>query len=164
LDPDANVRERIALLRSGADPDRLRELASAYGEWIARGGFPASLELLSELSALVAAGSEPYARSEDARLAVDVAYGLTLCYGDAEACVSSAPAGDIAVGDWGESGEALPDEFSPAPTDFLRLCIGSADACWLWDLREFVRDSHAALRRVANFYESHGYKRNHYFA
>jgi hypothetical protein len=65
MDPDANIRETIALLKQGAwseqDVERLDELRQAYSEWRRNGGFPASLELLNELqSVLSEAAREPY--------------------------------------------------------------------------------------------------------
>lgn len=53
VDPNANVRERIALYlnrsRSTADTARLRELTGAYGDWRAAGGFSADAALQEEL-------------------------------------------------------------------------------------------------------------------
>lgn len=49
MDPNANVRERIALwnqsTRSSADMARLNELLDAYLDWRAMGGYPAGAEL-----------------------------------------------------------------------------------------------------------------------
>lgn len=55
MDPDANVRERIALYRqtsewSSADAHRMAELETAYAEWRAMGGYAADAGLLAELN------------------------------------------------------------------------------------------------------------------
>lgn len=53
MDPNANLRERIALYlnrsRTAADTARLRELTGAYYDWRRRGGFSADAELQEEL-------------------------------------------------------------------------------------------------------------------
>jgi hypothetical protein len=53
MDPDANIRERIAIWRlpvwDRATKDRLDELIDAYLDWRAMGGYPASTALLEEL-------------------------------------------------------------------------------------------------------------------
>lgn len=57
MDPNANVRERIALRAqlhmSAADLDRYVELQRAYREWRQRGGFSADADLLAELDRVV---------------------------------------------------------------------------------------------------------------
>lgn len=49
MDPNANVRERVALwnqsTRSSADMARLNELLDAYLDWRDKGGYPASADL-----------------------------------------------------------------------------------------------------------------------
>jgi len=53
MDPNANVQERITLLKQDTwtreDVDRLEELHDAYNEWRSMGGFPADIALLEEL-------------------------------------------------------------------------------------------------------------------
>jgi hypothetical protein len=59
MDPNANVREQIALLEvsgwTAEQVSRYLELRSEYHAWRARGGFPADAELLAELRAAGAA-------------------------------------------------------------------------------------------------------------
>jgi hypothetical protein len=58
MDPNANVRERIALYRyrnrgldwTPADQDRLEELEASYAGWRAFGGYPANRDLRLELA------------------------------------------------------------------------------------------------------------------
>lgn len=54
MDPDANVRERIALYDGAMtydalDVERMSELEQAYRDWRAAGGFAADVTLLAEL-------------------------------------------------------------------------------------------------------------------
>jgi len=66
MDPNANVQERIDILRHGdrqrgsneprwtaSQFARYAELVDAYVEWIGNGGFPADAELKRELDELV---------------------------------------------------------------------------------------------------------------
>ncbi len=56
MDPNANIREQIAILRQGiysyGEQDRLHELINAYADWRAAGGFAASASLRAELATL----------------------------------------------------------------------------------------------------------------
>jgi hypothetical protein len=57
MDPNANTRERIALLEAGEhtgwtaeEASRFVELSRAYSEWTAAGGFSADRDLLDRLA------------------------------------------------------------------------------------------------------------------
>ncbi len=106
----------------------------------------------------VAVQRDEAAFAPDALLAIDLAYGVALAYGDDEAFLNTVGRTAWTVGDPGESGTE-PDE-GHASTALLSMCTGNAEACWLWSLSEFVADPIPCLRRVRDYYVANGYTRS----
>lgn len=60
MDPQATLFEILALLAAGDDADRVGELLAALRGWIARGGFPPTVERRAErLFFIPVAGGAP---------------------------------------------------------------------------------------------------------
>lgn len=98
-----------------------------------------------------------FATSESAGAAVDFAHAFARLRGDEEAFIHTQSGGSTAIGDPGLSGESAEDHYCERAV--LRYCVGSADACWIWDLREFVREPFGSLRRVQDYYDRRLYPR-----
>ena len=98
------------------------------------------------------------AMTSAAQGAIDFAHAYACLRDDHDAFIHTLGPTAFTAGDDGIAGTNVVQ--GHARVAILRYNVGSSDACWLWNLEQFIYDPIGSILRVRDWYDSRDYPRS----